>query len=172
MLPAADTLSNGRGHGAADWLRIGPFWLAWPDLHRLPPWTWYALPIGLVALVYLKGALGLSDPGTCNGDDAVPVVPQTLAVAAALIGPCHPLSELASPQISRYMDRESQVQFVRKVLPQVPRRYWQISKLSSEDRQRLLDRTLEIEDEAASVAAMRRMTGETFQMLDAIEAET
>ncbi len=38
-------------------LVLGALWLAWPDLHRLPPWAWYALPIGLVALVYLKGVL-------------------------------------------------------------------------------------------------------------------
>lgn len=47
----------------------------------------------------------------------------------------------------------------------------EIPKLSSEDRRRLLDRILEIEDEAASVEAMRRMADQTFQMLDAMEAE-
>jgi hypothetical protein len=47
----------------------------------------------------------------------------------------------------------------------------EIPKLSSEDRRRLLDRILEIEDEAASVEAMRCMTDETFQMLDVMEAE-
>jgi hypothetical protein len=47
----------------------------------------------------------------------------------------------------------------------------EIPKLSSEDRRRLLDRILEIEDEAASVEAMRGMADETFQMLDAMEAE-
>ena len=47
----------------------------------------------------------------------------------------------------------------------------EIPKLSSEDRRRLLDRILEIEDEAASVEAMRRMADETFQILDVMEAE-
>ena len=47
----------------------------------------------------------------------------------------------------------------------------EIPKLSPEDRRRLLDRILEIEDEAASMEAMRRVADETFQMLDAMEAE-
>ena len=47
----------------------------------------------------------------------------------------------------------------------------EIPKLSSADRRRLLDRILEIEDEAASVEAMRRMADETFGMLDVMEAE-
>ena len=37
-------------------LVLGVFWLAWPDLHRLPRWVWYVLPIGVVALIYAKGA--------------------------------------------------------------------------------------------------------------------
>ena len=47
----------------------------------------------------------------------------------------------------------------------------EIPKLSSEDRRRLLDRILEIEDQAASVEAMRHIADETFQMLDVMEAE-
>lgn len=47
----------------------------------------------------------------------------------------------------------------------------EIPKLSRKDRRRLLDRILEFEDEAASVEAARRMADETFQMLDAMEAE-
>jgi hypothetical protein len=47
----------------------------------------------------------------------------------------------------------------------------EIPNLSSEDRRRLLDRILEIEDESASVEAARRMADETFRMLDAMEAE-
>ncbi len=47
----------------------------------------------------------------------------------------------------------------------------EIPKLSREDRRRLLDRILEMEDEAASVEAMRRNADETFQLLDAMEAE-
>jgi hypothetical protein len=47
----------------------------------------------------------------------------------------------------------------------------EIPRLSSEDRRRLLDRLLEIEDEAALIEATRRTADETFQMLDAMEAE-
>lgn len=47
----------------------------------------------------------------------------------------------------------------------------EIPKLSSGDRRRLLDRILELEDEAASVEAARRTADEAFQMLDAMEAE-
>lgn len=47
----------------------------------------------------------------------------------------------------------------------------EIPKLSREDRRRLLERILELEDEAASVEALRRTADEAFQMLDAMEAE-
>ncbi len=47
----------------------------------------------------------------------------------------------------------------------------EIPKLSPEDRRRLLDRILEMEDEAASIEAIRRTADETFQLLDAMEAE-
>ena len=47
----------------------------------------------------------------------------------------------------------------------------ELPKLSREDRRRILDRILEMEDEAASVEAIRRMADEAFQMLDAVEAE-
>jgi hypothetical protein len=30
---------------------LGVLWLAWPDLHRLPRWAWYVLPIGLFVLI-------------------------------------------------------------------------------------------------------------------------
>jgi hypothetical protein len=36
---------------------MGVLWLAWPDLHRLPRWAWFALPVGLIALNYARGAL-------------------------------------------------------------------------------------------------------------------
>ena len=36
---------------------LGVFWLAWPDLHRLPRWVWFALPLGFLALRYAKPAL-------------------------------------------------------------------------------------------------------------------
>ncbi len=35
-------------------LVLGAFWLAWPDLHRLPRWLWYVLPIGCVMLIYAR----------------------------------------------------------------------------------------------------------------------
>jgi hypothetical protein len=38
-------------------LVLGVLWLAWPDLHRLPRWVWYVLPIGLLALRYARGML-------------------------------------------------------------------------------------------------------------------
>ena len=47
----------------------------------------------------------------------------------------------------------------------------ELPKLSREDRRRILDRILEIEDEAESLEAIRRMADEAFQMLDAMEAE-
>ncbi len=36
---------------------LGVFWLAWPDLHRLPPWAWYVLPIAILALCYARTIL-------------------------------------------------------------------------------------------------------------------
>ena len=51
------SLSSGRGNGAEGWLVLGVFWLAWPDLHRLPRWVWYVLPIGFVVLIYARGFL-------------------------------------------------------------------------------------------------------------------
>lgn len=45
----------------------------------------------------------------------------------------------------------------------------ELPKLSREDRRRILDRILEIEDEAESAEAARRTADEAFQMLDAIE---
>ena len=42
-------------------LRIGmvlaALWLAWPDLQRLPRWTWFAMPIGLIVVICARGAL-------------------------------------------------------------------------------------------------------------------
>ncbi len=35
-------------------LVLGAFWLAWPDLHRLPRLVLYVLPIGCVALIYAR----------------------------------------------------------------------------------------------------------------------
>jgi len=47
----------------------------------------------------------------------------------------------------------------------------EIPKLSREDRRRLLERILELEEEAASVEALRRTADEAFLMLDTMEAE-
>jgi hypothetical protein len=33
---------------------LGVLWLAWPDLSRLPGWSWLVLPIGLVLLTYAR----------------------------------------------------------------------------------------------------------------------
>jgi hypothetical protein len=42
-------------------LRIGMvlavLWLAWPDLERLPRWAWFAVPIGLIVVIYARGVL-------------------------------------------------------------------------------------------------------------------
>jgi hypothetical protein len=47
----------------------------------------------------------------------------------------------------------------------------ELPKLSREDRRRILDRILEMEDEAEPVETTCRMAHEAFQMLDAMEAE-
>jgi len=47
----------------------------------------------------------------------------------------------------------------------------ELPKLSREERRRILDRILEMEDDAASLEAIRRTADEAFQMLDAMEAE-
>jgi hypothetical protein len=47
----------------------------------------------------------------------------------------------------------------------------ELPKLSREDRRRILDRILEMEDEGQTLEAIRRMADESFQMLDAMEAE-
>ena len=44
----------GRDMGLRSGLVLGAFWLAWPDLHRLPRWIWYILPISFVALIYAR----------------------------------------------------------------------------------------------------------------------
>ena len=42
-------------------LRVGSvlavFWLAWPDLYRLPQWAWYVLPFAILALIYARSIL-------------------------------------------------------------------------------------------------------------------
>ncbi len=38
-------------------LVMGALWLAWPDLHRLPRWAWYVLPIACVILIYARQLL-------------------------------------------------------------------------------------------------------------------
>ena len=41
---------------------LGVFWLAWPDLIRQPRWVWFALPIGLIAVVFARGILIFAAP--------------------------------------------------------------------------------------------------------------
>ena len=65
-------------------LVLGAFWLAWPDLHRLPRWVWYVLPIGVVALALRTGLSGFSDSWICGGGDSLFAVPQTLAIVALI----------------------------------------------------------------------------------------
>ncbi len=47
----------------------------------------------------------------------------------------------------------------------------EIPKLTSAERRRLLDRIMEVEDEAVVLDAMRHTADEAFQILDAMEAE-
>jgi hypothetical protein len=47
----------------------------------------------------------------------------------------------------------------------------ELPKFSSEDRRRILDRILEIDDEAEATEIGRRTADEAFRMLDAMEAE-
>jgi preprotein translocase subunit SecD len=46
----------------------------------------------------------------------------------------------------------------------------ELPKLSREERRRILDRILEMEDDAQAVEAIRRTADVAFQMLDAMEA--
>ncbi len=41
---------------------LGVLWLAWPDLNRLPRWAWFALPIGLIAVIYARSVLIFAAP--------------------------------------------------------------------------------------------------------------
>ncbi len=47
----------------------------------------------------------------------------------------------------------------------------ELPKLSREERRRILDRILEMEDEAAAMEGIRRSADEAFGMLDSMEAE-
>jgi hypothetical protein len=47
----------------------------------------------------------------------------------------------------------------------------ELPSLSREDRRRILDRILEMENEAQSAETIRRTADEAFGMLDAMEAE-
>ena len=47
----------------------------------------------------------------------------------------------------------------------------ELPRLSRGDRRRILERILQLEDEVASVEAIRHMADEAFQTLDAMEAE-
>jgi hypothetical protein len=41
---------------------LGVLWLAWSDLGRLPRWLWFAVPIGIVVIVYARGVLVYAAP--------------------------------------------------------------------------------------------------------------
>ena len=47
----------------------------------------------------------------------------------------------------------------------------ELPRLSQQERRRILDRILEIEDEAELLEARRRVADEAFQMLDEMEEE-
>ena len=47
----------------------------------------------------------------------------------------------------------------------------ELSNLSRQDRRRILDRILEIEDETEVLEASRRMADEAFRMLDVLVAD-
>ncbi len=47
----------------------------------------------------------------------------------------------------------------------------ELPKLSSRERRRILNRLLELDDEAEMIEVHRHCADETFQMLDALEAE-
>ena len=47
----------------------------------------------------------------------------------------------------------------------------ELPKLSSRERRRILDRLLELDDEAEMIEEYRHCADEAFQMLDALEAE-
>ncbi len=43
-------------------LVLAALWLAWPDLHRLPRWTWFAVAIVVVIVVFARGILLFTFP--------------------------------------------------------------------------------------------------------------
>ena len=47
----------------------------------------------------------------------------------------------------------------------------ELPKLSPRDRRRILDRLLELDDEAEMIEERRHLADEAFQMLDALESE-
>jgi len=70
------------------------------------------------------------------------------------------------------VNRESQVQFVRGFVHEYRGNTGRDPEaLLGGIGDACLDRILEVEDETASVEAMRRMADETFQILDVMEAE-
>ena len=62
------------------------FWLAWPDLHRLPRWFWYVLPIGFLVLIYARTYLLFLIPLFVDGVFLY-AVPQALAIVLTVFGP-------------------------------------------------------------------------------------
>ena len=57
LLSAAESVSSGWAMGLRIGCVLGALWLAWPDLHRLPGWVWYVLPMGIVAVDLCQGIL-------------------------------------------------------------------------------------------------------------------
>ena len=81
-------------------LVLGVLWLAWPDLHRLPRWAWYVLPIGCVVLIYARQLSGFSDSRVCHSDGFLCAIPQAAGTAVTLIRTALPTIRPVSLQCS------------------------------------------------------------------------
>jgi hypothetical protein len=55
--PPLSTYEAAGSMGLRIGILLGAFWLAWPELHRMPRWVWFALPIGYVVLWYARGRM-------------------------------------------------------------------------------------------------------------------
>jgi hypothetical protein len=55
--PPLEPYKAAAGPGLRMGLLLIVFWLAWPDLDRLPRWAWYVMPFALLGLVYAKNIL-------------------------------------------------------------------------------------------------------------------
>ena len=79
--PPLSTYEAAGSMGLRIGILLGAFWLAWPELHRMPRWVWFALPIGYVVLWYCARQDGLPDSRVGLSDGFLFAVPQTMAVA-------------------------------------------------------------------------------------------